>query len=52
MKHYRAINVKTGEKLYLGLLTREELQPAFSHYLREDGWRIFETKLKRYQRRR
>jgi len=47
MKHYRAINVRTGEKLYLGLLSRRELQPAFSRYSREDGWRIFETKPRR-----
>lgn len=50
MKHYRAINVKTDEKHYLGLLTRRELQPAFFHYPRENGWRIFETKPKRKRR--
>jgi len=44
MKKYKAINVKTGEKHYLGLLTRRELQPLFLVYDRKDGWRIFVTK--------
>ncbi len=43
MKRYSAYNIKTGESVYLGRLSRQDLQPLFLRYKREAGWRIFVT---------
>ena len=37
MKRYRAYNTRTGESVYLGRLTRQDLQPFFLRYKREAG---------------
>ncbi len=43
MKRYMAYNKRTGQTVYLGSLSRPDLQPMFLRYKRELGWRIFQT---------